>query len=82
MGILALRPLPEMQATWMPVIEALNKTLTHHQISPHFLDHQEMIPSQKVTTPFARRSSLIGNCREYLPRRGPSGNSEDADIAL
>lgn len=82
LGILALRPKPQMQQAWQPFIEHLSKQLPGYRVQLSLLDHQEMLAAiqQKqldfvLTNPshyiiLRQKTGLSGSLATLVPREG------------
>lgn len=82
LGILALRPKPQMQQAWQPFVKHLSKQLPGYQVQLHLLDHQEMLAAIQqrqldfvLTNPshyiiLRQKTGLSGSLATLVPREG------------
>ena len=82
MGILALRPKPQMAAAWQPFADHLTKALPGYRIQLQLLDHKEMLAELQLqqldfvlTNPshyimLRQKTGLSGSLATMIPREG------------
>jgi len=82
LGILALRPKPQMAAAWQPLADQLTEKLPGYQVQLQLLDHKEMLAAlqqQKLdfvlTNPshyiiLREHTGLSGSLATMIPREG------------
>jgi len=82
MGILALRPKPQMAAAWQPFADHLTKALPGYRIQLQLLDHKEMLAGLQLqqldfvlTNPshyimLRQKTGLSGSLATMIPREG------------
>lgn len=82
LGILALRPKPEMQAAWQPFTDQLGKELGGKKVELHLLNHKEMLAEINrnqldflLTNPshyiiLRQKTGLSGSLATMIPKEG------------
>lgn len=82
LGILALRPKPQMQAAWQPLAEHLTRKLPGYRVQLQLLDHKEMLTALQqhqvdfvLTNPshyiiLRQKTGLSGSLATMVPQEG------------
>jgi len=82
LGILALRPKPQMAAAWQPFADHLTRQLPGYRFQLHFFDHKEMLAALEqrqldfvLTNPahyifLRQKTGLSGSLATMVPREG------------
>lgn len=82
LGILALRPKPQMQQTWQPFADYLSAQLPGYRVQLHLLDHQEMLAAIQqrqldfvLTNPshyivLRQKNGFSGSLATMIPKEG------------
>jgi PAS domain S-box-containing protein len=83
LGILALRPKPQMAVAWQPLADYLTSKLPGYQVRLQLLDHKEMLAALQqrqidfvLTNPshyimLRQKTGLSGSLATMIPREGP-----------
>jgi len=82
LGILALRPKPQMQQAWQPFADYLTGKLSGYRVQLHLLDHQEMLAAIQqrqldfvLTNPshyiiLRQKAGFSGSLATMIPKEG------------